>query len=197
MDLYNSSFLDAFDFVQSKLFINQMKKELFHFHSIIEDYLPKVSTVLEIGNRNGGNLCLFARFLDRNGMLIGIDPEEITPLDVPLISSIVLPVTFKFIKGRSQDYTIFDQIIHLVENRGIDILFIDGDHTYEAVKSDYEMYAPLVNHPGLIIFHDIGGFESSNPDWPANFWFKELRKHKPYIEIVSNPPICGLGILPV
>ena len=58
------------------------------------------------------------------------------------------------------------------------------------------MYSPLVNHPGIIIFHDIGGFDTDNEDWPF-YWFKEIRKHKPYIEIVSNPPLCGLGILPV
>jgi hypothetical protein len=37
--------------------------------------------------------------------------------------------------------------------RKIDLLFIDGWHTYEAVKSDYEMYGPLTRH--IIAIHDI------------------------------------------
>jgi predicted O-methyltransferase YrrM len=34
-------------------------------------------------------------------------------------------------------------------------LFIDGDHSYEGVKKDFEMYSPLVAEGGLIAFHDI------------------------------------------
>lgn len=36
----------------------------------------------------------------------------------------------------------------------IDILFIDGDHRYEAVKQDYALFSPFVRKGGLIIFHD-------------------------------------------
>lgn len=39
-------------------------------------------------------------------------------------------------------------------NKNIDILFIDGDHGYRQVKSDYENFAPFVVKNGLIIFHD-------------------------------------------
>jgi hypothetical protein len=35
----------------------------------------------------------------------------------------------------------------------IDLLFIDGDHSYNGVKADYELYAPLTKH--IIAFHDI------------------------------------------
>jgi hypothetical protein len=34
-------------------------------------------------------------------------------------------------------------------------LFIDGDHTYEGVRRDFEMYSPLVRKGGIIAFHDI------------------------------------------
>jgi hypothetical protein len=30
----------------------------------------------------------------------------------------------------------------------VDFLFIDGDHTYEGVKKDFEMYSPLVRREG-------------------------------------------------
>lgn len=36
----------------------------------------------------------------------------------------------------------------------IDLLFIDGDHVYEAVKQDYQSWAPYVKPEGLIVFHD-------------------------------------------
>jgi hypothetical protein len=44
-------------------------------------------------------------------------------------------------------------------NLPIDILHIDGFHTYEAVKKDYETWVPFVREGGLIMFHDTVAFE--------------------------------------
>jgi len=35
-----------------------------------------------------------------------------------------------------------------------DMLFIDGDHTYDGIKRDWELYHKLVNTGGIIAFHD-------------------------------------------
>ena len=43
----------------------------------------------------------------------------------------------------------------------IDILFIDGDHTLEGVKKDFELYAPLVANGGYIVFDDFLDTKSS------------------------------------
>jgi Methyltransferase domain len=37
----------------------------------------------------------------------------------------------------------------------LDVLFIDGDHSYEGVRADWEDYSPLVRPAGLVIIHDI------------------------------------------
>lgn len=39
-------------------------------------------------------------------------------------------------------------------DKTIDILFIDGDHIYESVKSEYESFSPFVKKGGLILLHD-------------------------------------------
>ncbi len=36
----------------------------------------------------------------------------------------------------------------------IRVLFIDADHSYEGVRSDFEMWSPLVADGGVIVFHD-------------------------------------------
>jgi len=41
----------------------------------------------------------------------------------------------------------------------IDFLFIDGDHSYEGVKSDVDAWLPKLNAGALVIFHDSGWAE--------------------------------------
>jgi hypothetical protein len=36
----------------------------------------------------------------------------------------------------------------------IDVLFIDGDHSYEGVKTDFELYSKIMSDNGIIIIHD-------------------------------------------
>lgn len=40
-------------------------------------------------------------------------------------------------------------------NEPIGVLFIDGDHGYESVKQDYELWSPKVIKDGWIVFHDF------------------------------------------
>ena len=36
-----------------------------------------------------------------------------------------------------------------------DFIFIDGDHSYDGVKRDFELYKDLVSPRGFVVFHDI------------------------------------------
>lgn len=47
--------------------------------------------------------------------------------------------------------------------RAIDLLFIDGDHTYEGVKRDIENWTPFVSPDGKVVFHDCACMTNTNP----------------------------------
>lgn len=48
--------------------------------------------------------------------------------------------------------------IKKLENINFDLIFIDGDHTYEGVLTDFKLLYPILNSNGLMVFHD------SNPN---------------------------------
>lgn len=78
------------------------------------------------------------------------------------------------------------------QNIKIDVLFIDGDHSYEGVKLDFELYSTIMNDNGIIMIHDTDGkYEESliitedakkdhhRFDGPSKF-VKELEKNPDY-----------------
>ena len=44
-------------------------------------------------------------------------------------------------------------------NEAIDLLFIDGDHSYDGVTSDLKAYLPKVKAGGTVLLHDWGWAE--------------------------------------
>ena len=59
--------------------------------------------------------------------------------------------TPRFIKDTSENayYNFF-----VPQDIKIDLLFIDGDHSYEGVKLDFELYSKLLTPKGVVILHD-------------------------------------------
>ena len=74
----------------------------------------------------------------------------------------------------------------------VDFLFIDGDHRYNAIKTDFNMYSPLVRKGGMVAFHDIG----ENEEGGGHKFWNEIKNNYKHLEILKDDKReKGIGVL--
>lgn len=77
----------------------------------------------------------------------------------------------------------------------LDMLFIDGDHTYGGVKDDFLSYSPLVRPGGIVAFHDIAEHPQATGCDVSRFW-NEVKTSYRYEEIIEKQELgWGIGVL--
>lgn len=108
--------------------------------------------IIEIGVLDGKTTKEMA--LVANVPIYGIDPlipdsmnKRLIGTEEKILKNLNFYPKFKFFKDFSfnvaKDWTL-----------PFDFIFIDGDHTYEAVKKDFNDWYQLINNGGYIAFHD-------------------------------------------
>ena len=110
----------------------------------------------EIGAAAGGTLALFCQVAAPNARIFSVDvgyqPEQMAAN--PWLAARGQEVTC--LGANSHATETLDAVKEWLAGAKLDFLFIDGDHSFEGVSSDYEMYGPCVRKDGgIIAFHDI------------------------------------------
>jgi len=189
--------------------MSQVKEEVRDF---IEYFKSKpLTNFLEIGTKWGGNFYMLADICSHNGngKKISIDLPGgdfggwVLNGEHPYIEN-TLAKRNKYLKSQFSNVYLIENNSHyvgarlavekIIGNEKLDMLYIDGDHTYEGVKKDYEMYQDLVKKDGWIIFHDINDSEHHRDMGVGvgKFW-KELQGHKQ--EFNTHKHWAGIGII--
>ncbi|RMG44542.1 MAG: class I SAM-dependent methyltransferase [Acidobacteria bacterium] len=110
--------------------------------------------VVEIGLGGANSACAFLIGLaETGGVLTSIDVER-RPEAAARIAALGGQRRWRFIQGTS------DEAVREVSRlEPIDILMIDGLHSYNQCRRDYLNYAPLVRPGGYVLFHDSSAIE--------------------------------------
>ncbi len=127
-------------------------------HGLVRSMKPL--TCVEIGSAHGHSTCLIGLALKQNlqGRLWAVDPHEATPWndDQPEQSYDLLRRNLR--RTGVQDYVEIvrartaDAVAKLPDV--IDFAFIDGDHSYEGVKLDWDILRPRMSEYSVMVFHD-------------------------------------------
>lgn len=75
-----------------------------------------------------------------------------------------------FIDGDSHNTRSLDWLVDQLNGTPIDVLFLDGDHTFEGVATDWDLYSPLVRPGGIVALHDICWHGPDHPCQVDRFW---------------------------
>ena len=155
--------------------------------------------VLEIGTAGGGSLYLFSKVASPDAVIISIDLPNgpfgggYPPWKIPFYKSFVHGTqVIHLVRDDSHLSSTLTRIRSILGGELLDFLYIDGDHAYEGVKKDFEMYSPLVREGGMVAFHDIA-CTGSYFVGVHRFW-TELKQRFPTLEIISSPDKNRLGI---
>lgn len=121
--------------------------------------------IAEIGSYTGASACCFGAALRASGggRVVCIDTWNNDAMtegqrdtwqefhdNTSDFGDLILPV-------RGFSTAVVDRVAGIAPR--LDVLFIDGDHSYDGVKSDWEAYKGLLGPGSVVIFHDHGWAE--------------------------------------
>jgi predicted O-methyltransferase YrrM len=132
---------------------------IYTLYGLVRTLAP--SAIIEIGSAKGRSTCAMALACSQNakGKVYAIDPH--TP---NYWSDRVRDSSYDFLLERLRAYRLepWCEVIRKTSEEALvdpptvkaDLVFIDGDHSYEGVKRDFELCKPLISEHGLVLFHD-------------------------------------------
>jgi predicted O-methyltransferase YrrM len=181
----------------------QFKSELVSLLTFVKNYRP--NTIMEIGTASGGTLFLLSRVASNEATILSIDLPRggfgggYGVWRIPLYKSFAgKKQNIYLIRKNSHDEQTLKKVRLILADTLIDLLFIDGDHTYKGVKKDFELYSQLVIKGGIIAFHDIVPHPPETVCEVDKFW-DEIKQKYEHIEFVEDwkQNKYGIGIIKI
>ncbi len=169
----------------------QMRSEILALANAVAALKPR--TILEIGTARGGTLLIWSSLASEKVIscdLVHREPQKALLEALPPPGS---GCQVKLLTGNSHAAEFKQRVASELGGQKVDFLFIDGDHTVEGVKADYEDYREFVRPGGIIAFHDIVEKQPFETNQVNQFW-KQIRERANVEEFISNPDQCGFGI---
>ena len=177
----------------------QIESEILALLALVAERGPR--RLVEIGSAEGGTFYLLTRAAPAGATLVSVDLDESRTARGAyprwrerLLRSFARDrQVVRILRGDSQQVDMVARLQRELGGESVDFLLIDGDHRYEGVARDFELYSPLVGSGGLIAFHDIVPGSPDLVGGVPRFW-AEQRARFSHRELVADWQQGGFGI---
>ncbi len=172
-------------------------------HGLVRAMKPE--TCVEIGSARGKSAAYIGLALEQNGrgLLHAIDPHTHTEWNddasVDTYTSMCRTLAAFGVSHRVRILRQYSREAASQWQAAIDMLFIDGDHSYEGCRADWELFSPHVAPFGVVVFHDtiweIGTVDERyrRADMGVPRFVDELRSAG--YPVLTIPTFCGLSLV--
>lgn len=159
-----------------------------------EDFTP--SRVLEIGTDRGGTLWLWCKLATGDATVVSVDIDGGTwssgAQNTPeLLKYAAREQSLHLIKGDSHGVSAQKRVRRVYPTPTVDLLFLDGDHSFDGTARDYWTYAKLVREGGMIVFHDIAADPVDHTVKVGEFWARIRPRYRDWWQIICEPADWG------
>jgi len=197
-DRHGELVAECFGYCDGFLAPVQVPEEMVLLLEDVRKLAPK--RILEIGTCKGGSLYMWTRLASPDATIVSVDLPGgkygggYSRLRTPIYRRFArAQQRLHLLRADSHASGTFSEVKRLFGSEPVDFLFIDGDHTYEGVKQDWEMYSPLVRKGGLIVFHDVAG---NYGETHAKRVWDDVKRGYAHREYMFHPHgFYGIGVL--
>lgn len=166
----------------------QIPLEIENLQLAVSKHNPEV--VVEIGTANGGTLARWFEIPSVKTVIsidypIGIHGGQGFEERTYVISDILeqanlVKKEFFAINGDSKHPYLVNRVSEILNDKKIDFLFIDGDHTYEGVKGDFKIYKQFLADNAIVGYHDVidSQFHREHNCYVSTFWEEQKKQYE-------------------
>jgi predicted O-methyltransferase YrrM len=178
----------------------QIPSELTALGEILVERRPE--RALEIGTARGGTLLFLTRLASPNATIVSVDLPDGKFGGYSARRGWFYQrfarrsQRLHLLQGDSHSDDMLSRVKSAFGGQPLDYLFIDGDHSYEGVKQDFELYAPLVRNGGVIALHDVAEHAPEMECEVSRLW-NQIKSRYRHREIIEKPSQGwgGMGVL--
>lgn len=183
----------------NKIYLNQIWPEWKGFLDfLVPERTPK--RILEIGTGKAGSTYFLTKVGGEGSLLVTIDTSPVAKQTVDLYARYPNQ-QIQALTGKSHDPAIVNKVEAILGEEPVDLLFIDGDHSYDGVKMDFEIYKKFCSEKSIVCFHDIipdhgvsKGIQTDSYSGEVYRFWGELKSKHEHTEFVEAPDQDGFGI---
>jgi cephalosporin hydroxylase len=181
--------------------VAQKKYELLMLQELLLG--KRIKRIMEVGTWSGGTALLWAKMVSayedgivyccdlrfKYGVLFCIESGVGLTREYPdqMYAIVKERGHIMEIEGDTHSPYQIERIKNIVGKESLDFMFIDGDHSYEGVKADFENFSGLVKKGGYIAFHDItdSDYHRFYGCFVEKFW-KEIKDNYLHWEFIDG-----------